>query len=677
VERSRPRATPPPSLDELEGAGVVHGARWWHRATIVGGAACGVLAAFLLPGDPVALLTVVAIATVGLLVLAEPRFERAWATRAGALSVVAIAAAAWFSGGAASPLRHLLLLPVLYVAVARSRLQIVLVYALVAAVRLGLVLPGVTTEEAVELAVELVVAGLMAAAAYALRVSLGQASDRLRRTDELHRALVESHTSAIHVLDLEGRLLEINRRSEELSGYRSEDLVGRSSVDFIAPEQRERTARHFQLAAAGTSQTYETEVLRVDGARMPVIVTNVRIPLGPDRAAVLGIATDLTETLRERLARETMERRFERLAETMKDGIYVVRHDGDERQFVYVNPAMTELTGVPADEWYRDPSVGRRHVSPEHAERVLAENPPGQPYERPVLLRWSHPEGDRWLDFREVPWEDDTGEVVGVQGIVHDVTEVVRQQEAADAALEREQAAVEHLREVDAMKNAFLQSVSHELRTPLTTVVGLAATVEKHLEVLPPERIRQLLSRTVANAHKLERLLSDLLDVDRLSRGVLTPTLAEVDLVEVAARVLDESEELGGRVVADLQPTVVRADAPKVERIVENLLHNAVRHTPDDTPVWLRVAPTRRDHRDGGEIVVEDAGGGIDEELAGVLFEPFVQGTASARSPKPGTGIGLSLVARFTELHGGDVTVGERPGGGARFRVWLPADGRP
>jgi signal transduction histidine kinase len=124
------------------------------------------------------------------------------------------------------------------------------------------------------------------------------------------------------------------------------------------------------------------------------------------------------------------------------------------------------------------------------------------------------------------------------------------------------------------------------------------------------------------------------------------------------------------QIIVEAESIVLAVDAARVERIVENLVMNAIRHTDDDTPVWVRVFADEG----GAVIAVEDAGPGVPEEIRGTIFQPFRRGPDE--SAYSGSGIGLSLVARFAELHGGQAWVQERPGGGASFRVFLP-EGSP
>jgi len=169
------------------------------------------------------------------------------------------------------------------------------------------------------------------------------------------------------------------------------------------------------------------------------------------------------------------------------------------------------------------------------------------------------------------------------------------------------------------------------------------------------------------------RQLLDHPRVDRGRQGLLEPQRATVDLADVVRNVVAESDAVADRVVTvDAITTTVAIDVPKVERIVENLLVNAARHTPPDAHIWVRVQPG-----DGGAILaIEDDGPGLLPEDRERVFGAFERGV-NAATHAPGSGIGLTLVARFAELHGGKAWAEEREGGGASFLVWLPSGNAP
>jgi signal transduction histidine kinase len=245
-----------------------------------------------------------------------------------------------------------------------------------------------------------------------------------------------------------------------------------------------------------------------------------------------------------------------------------------------------------------------------------------------------------------------------------------REQELKDG-LRRELAAADRLRAADAMKDTFLRAVSHDLRTPLTAMLGVAVTLERTRLNLPREQALDLVAMLVEKTRKLERLLKDLLDLNRLEEGVLEPNRSLTDVRELVHRVVTEVDQLAGWPIdIEAEPIQAFIDGPKVERIVENLLLNTTRHTPPGTRVWVKALARGSDL----ELIVEDAGPGVPAELAGTIFEAFRRGGAAAptMAHARGVGIGLSLVARFAALHGGHAWVDERWGGGAAFHVLLP-----
>src|SRR5829696_5441983 len=236
-------------------------------------------------------------------------------------------------------------------------------------------------------------------------------------------------------------------------------------------------------------------------------------------------------------------------------------------------------------------------------------------------------------------------------------------------ALDRERAAAEHLRTLDELKSGFLQAVSHDLRTPLASVLGISLTLQRGRGLLSPADTDDLLGRLAANARRLDRILTGLLDLDKLDRGIVELRREPVDLAGLVAGVVSEaSDELGAHPVSlELLPIQVLADAAKVERVVENLLANAARHTDPGTPIWVRVGPLQRE----ALLCVDDAGPGIPADQRESIFRPFQRGGGATYAP--GSGVGLALVAQIVSLHDGQAWVEDRAGGGASFRVLLPA----
>jgi PAS domain S-box-containing protein len=420
----------------------------------------------------------------------------------------------------------------------------------------------------------------------------------------------------------------------------------------------------------------------------------------PDQVAILTDLAGLVMTqiqLRAELAtRGELERRLidveaslQALLERLPGVVYALSSEAPN-SVLYMSPQIQALLGVPAADCVGDPELWLRLVHPDDFEWVTAEcertNHTGEPFSGEYRMRTADGQV-RWVRDEAVLIRAGDGRPLFWQGILTDITAshltaerlaeaLDREQEAAHqlaAALERERAAAEHLRAVDEMKTTFLQAVSHDLRTPLTTILGIALTLEHRGAGLPTSDLADLLHRLSGNARKLDRLLGDLLDLDRLARGTLTPRRQLVDLGAMVHRVVDDAGVRDEHpVVVDAPPLQLAADAPKLERIIDNLLLNAAKHTQAGTSIWVRL----RAHDDGVLLAVEDEGPGVPAQLREQIFQPFRRGPTIA-DHAPGSGIGLALVAQFAGLHGGRAWVQDRPGGGASFRIFLPDIGSP
>jgi PAS domain S-box-containing protein len=352
-----------------------------------------------------------------------------------------------------------------------------------------------------------------------------------------------------------------------------------------------------------------------------------------------------------------------RIFQTIGEGVVILDLAG---KVIDANAAAERLVGQPRSRIVTQPAervlpawgeLVRRQREAGGADAVEEVAADGHTYEVTVSSLTDH-----------LGWP--TGQLL----VVKDVTERRRVEQQLRDSLEREQAATRHLRALDQMKSTFLQAVSHDLRTPLASILGIAITLQRrHLE-LDRDDAADLLHRLSKSARKMDRLLNDLLDLDRLAQPDVSPERECVDLGELVGRVVkDASAELLEHrpVHVDVCPLRLEVDPPKVERIVENLLANAARHTPAGTPVWVRVKP----HGKGALLIVDDAGPGVPAALRETIFEPFRQGPRPA-SHAPGLGVGLALVRVFAQLHGGSAWVEDRPDGrGASFQVHLPDPG--
>jgi len=237
-----------------------------------------------------------------------------------------------------------------------------------------------------------------------------------------------------------------------------------------------------------------------------------------------------------------------------------------------------------------------------------------------------------------------------------------------ERAYEREHEVAEELRALDEMKNSFLSALSHELRTPVTAILGLARTIELDYERLDPPDVKEFMRRIAGKAAKLDRLLNDLLDLDRLRHGMLAPSRRLGNIADLVRHVTEELDAPDReRITLDCEDVLVAIDHIQAERIIENLIINALTHTPPGSPILVGT----RAEEDGVLLTVEDRGPGVPPELRATIFEPFKQAGISKHAP--GVGIGLSLVARFADTHGGRAWVEDREGGGARFLVFLPS----
>jgi PAS domain S-box-containing protein len=277
-----------------------------------------------------------------------------------------------------------------------------------------------------------------------------------------------------------------------------------------------------------------------------------------------------------------------------------------------------------------------------------------------------------WADVTITPVHEHGGGLRGFAKVTRDMTARKRAEEQR-ADLIREQAARAEAERANRMKDDFMATLSHELRTPLNSIVGWVELLESG--TLDAEKTRKAVAVIRRNAMAQTQLVSDILDISRISSGTVHLRMEPVDLGKVIQAAVDTVGPAATAKGISIVPSIdggagpVSGDAGRLQQVVWNLLSNSVKFSPPDGRVDVRL----KGHRSHVEITVADTGPGIAPDFVPLLFQPFRMADASATRRQGGLGLGLAIVRHLVELHRGSVRL-ERsePGRGAVFTVQLP-----
>lgn len=453
-------------------------------------------------------------------------------------------------------------------------------------------------------------------------------------------------------------------------GLRPTDFEGTLEDVLIRvhPDDRLRMEANLRrLASEGGSYEADYRVIRPDGeVRSLHSFGNVTCDTNHRPIRVFGTAQDITERKQIEEARKRALTLLRAQQESTLDGMLVV---DEHRAAIGHNQKFLEIWGIPA------------HLNPGAEEQNLLKFALPQVkdtncflerlealYDQPMLTARDELElkDGRVLDRYSAPVLSPQGEYFGRIWTFRDVTERKRLENTL-----REQ--YTKLRELDQMKNDFVNAISHDLRTPLTSILGYSEFLDEGVAGPLNSQQADYLHQIQKSTERLERMVNDLLDFARLEAGTFKLTLEEVDVVTeikaVAETMRPQIEDAGLRLeydfASDTQPVMV--DPDRIERVVANLLANAIKFTPAGGVI--RVGG----RMEGGEFVCEvtDTGVGIAAENLPRLFKRFSQ-VATDRQQKGGTGLGLHISKSIVEAHGGTIGVVSELGKGSTFWFKLP-----
>jgi PAS domain S-box-containing protein len=525
-----------------------------------------------------------------------------------------------------------------------------------------------------------------------LRLERHNAESAVRHERDLAQRYLDTAAVIMVALDMDGRIALVNRHACSVLGWTAEELLGRDFTDTCVPARlRGETIAQLRIVRSGDDANVENIIVSKSGEERLIEwrTTFLRDEAGHVNGT-LSSGTDNTarhqvEEERKKLDQQLRDQQFytRSLVESNIDALMTTDPRGIITDVNKQTESLTgctrgELIGAPFKNYFTDSGLAEAGIN-----RVLNEGKVTN-YELTARAR----DGTLTVvSYNATTFYDRDRILQGVFASARDMTEMKRVEHT-----------VQQKEEASRLKSEFLANMSHELRTPLNAVIGFAEVLRDGLAGEMNAQQRRFVGDIFGSAEHLLSLINDILDLSKVEAGRMVLDLEPVPLSslfmnslsiirEKAAtrqiRVgLEAAEELGS----------IQADARKVKQIVYNLLSNAVKFATEDSQVVLcagRVPrtdvgqlsgswPGRRfpladnDFAEFLQISVTDRGIGISPEGLECLFEPFSQIDSRQAREFEGTGLGLALVKRLAELHGGAVAVESAVGEGSCFTVWLP-----
>ena len=477
-------------------------------------------------------------------------------------------------------------------------------------------------------------------------------------------SIVENSNDAIISKTLEGTIESWNAAAERLFGFTPEEAVGRHISLVIPPERMAEEDQIIASLKAGKRiEHFETVRVRKDGTRIDVSLTIS--PIKDASGNVVGaskIVRDITESKRA----ESERQKFVTLVENSTDFIGICDLEGVP---FFVNQAGLKKVGLASIEEARQVAV-RDFFFPEDQDMIMNEF-------FPRVLREGHGEVEvrfrnfktgepRWMAYKILRLTDDRNEPVAFATVSQDITE----RKQLENNLRRY---VTDLAAIDRRKNEFLATLAHELRNPLAPMSNMLGVLKRS------DADRSVLKQAVEiferQLSQMIRLVDDLLDLNRITHDRLELRRSEVELstvieqaVEVARPLIDSAhQELS--VEMPKERVYLDADGARLAQVFGNLLNNSSKYTKSGGHIWLTAEQV------GNEVIVKvkDNGVGIPQDQLETIFQMFEQVHGTSHQSQGGLGIGLTLVKRLTEMHGGRVEAKSAGTNlGSEFIVYLP-----
>ncbi len=485
--------------------------------------------------------------------------------------------------------------------------------------------------------------------------------------------VMDNAAEALVTVDQNGIVRSINRSGEVMFGWQAYELIGRDVTAILADEDRRRIARAAALALDRPGHSFrireEATGMRPDGSSFPVEMSLGGVRLSENESLLVAVVRDLTERRDQERRRAEEDARHAALFAQSPIPIGLVAPDG---RFLEANPALCAF--IARDHpWFLEHTV--EDVTHPHDREATRQNyaAVAAAQARRFSMEKRYVTGDgsvKWGSLTVAGVFRPGGELDYFVSMIEDITHRKEGEERLVDALDRQRQAYEELDRISKAKSYFVSLVGHEFRTALTGIQGFSELLAE--QEFRPDEVKEYAREIHTEGLRLTRMISEMLDLDRMESGRMKLNYGRVDLNKV---VIDVAERW--QATTDAHQLVLKlaggmgsidGDADKLTQVVSNLVSNAIKYSPRGGTVTLATAR----HGAEVEVIVSDTGLGIPPEAMTSIFERYARHEAKDRELIKGTGLGLPLVRQIVEMHRGRVWVDSEMGKGASFHVLIP-----
>jgi PAS domain S-box-containing protein len=493
----------------------------------------------------------------------------------------------------------------------------------------------------------------------------------------------------------DGTTTFVNPAGALITGYRSEELVGKNWFYILYPGDEYRQIEQlFRDYADGNFRDYELDLTTKQGEKRTIAWNSFcrRDPTG-EIYEIIGCGNDITERKRMENTLRQSEEKFRKFADNVRAVFWMI--SADWKTLLYVSPAYEEIWGQPCASLYANPVAWQDGIHPEDRTTVVAAAKADYAgFLGGIEYRVLRPDGTiRWIRDRAYPIRESSGQVERVVGIAEDITEnkrVAQQLAELEASEQHARRALAHEQELNLIKSRFVSLVSHEFRTPLSVIKVTGQMLSLYLSQMSQEEQIQELKEIDRATGRMTQMMDQLLLYGRLEAGRMEYKPECVDLESLCRQTISEiSDQYGSAspIVHTVNSEVREAFVDKkiLSHLLCNLLSNAIKYSFAGQPVTLelsragndRLPPALPEPRAAEYLVlsVRDSGIGIPAADQAKLFRTFHR--AANVGNRPGTGMGLTIVKQFVELHRGVIQIESEEGRGTSVLVWLPMNPLP